>query len=145
MYVAGRDGACPNLHFNTGALINMLTSDGLQVQDIEAGGTYHDEIHASMVMAAKRYGLNPSSSALPPPAALATTSTAKVLGCGNRKAQRLQICPTSTSATIANLPATRSSENLLRCVADSRPRCLPNTVVDDRHQTMPWAPVMPPM
>jgi hypothetical protein len=38
MYVAGRDGACPNLRFNMGALIDMLTSYGLQVQDIEAGG-----------------------------------------------------------------------------------------------------------
>jgi hypothetical protein len=33
---------------------------GLQVQDIEAGGKYRDEIQASMVMAAKRYGGNPS-------------------------------------------------------------------------------------
>jgi hypothetical protein len=37
MYVAARDGACPNLRFNMGALIDMLTSYGLQVQDIEAG------------------------------------------------------------------------------------------------------------
>jgi hypothetical protein len=37
MYVAGRDGVCPNLRFNMGALIDMLTSYGLQVQDIEAG------------------------------------------------------------------------------------------------------------
>jgi 2-phospho-L-lactate guanylyltransferase (CobY/MobA/RfbA family) len=28
MYVAGRDGACPNLRFNMGALIDMLTSYG---------------------------------------------------------------------------------------------------------------------
>jgi hypothetical protein len=51
MYVAGRDGVCPNLRFNMGALIDMLTSDGLQVQDIEAGAAASSVMR--MVMAAK--------------------------------------------------------------------------------------------
>jgi hypothetical protein len=38
MYIAGRNGACPNLRFNMGALIDMLKGYGLQAQDIEAGG-----------------------------------------------------------------------------------------------------------
>jgi hypothetical protein len=60
MYIAGRNGACPNLRFNMGALIDMLKGYGLQVQDIETGGKYHNEMQASMVMAAQRYGGNPS-------------------------------------------------------------------------------------
>jgi hypothetical protein len=38
MYIAGRNGAWPNLRFNMGALIDMLKGYGLQAQDIEAGG-----------------------------------------------------------------------------------------------------------
>jgi hypothetical protein len=38
MYIAGRNGACPNLRFNMGALIDMLKGYGLKVQDIEASG-----------------------------------------------------------------------------------------------------------
>ena len=60
MYVADRNRAGPNPRFNMGALIDMLKGYGLQVQDIEAGGKYRDEMQASMVMAAKRYGSNPS-------------------------------------------------------------------------------------
>ena len=56
MYIAGRNGACPNLRFNMGALIDMLKGYRLQVQDIGAGGKYRDEMQASMVMAAQRYG-----------------------------------------------------------------------------------------
>jgi hypothetical protein len=36
IYVAGRNGACPNLRFNVGALIDMLRGWGLQVQDSRA-------------------------------------------------------------------------------------------------------------
>jgi hypothetical protein len=79
MYVAGRNGACPNLRFNMGALIDMLKGYGLRVQDIEAGGKYRDEMQASMVMAAKRYGSNPSIFCATAAAAYATGSTANVI------------------------------------------------------------------
>jgi hypothetical protein len=52
---------------------------GLQVQDIEAGGKYRDEMQASMVMAAKRYGSNPSMFCATAAAAYVTGSTANVI------------------------------------------------------------------
>jgi hypothetical protein len=51
MYIAGRNGAWPNLRFNMGALIDMLKGYGLQVQDIEAGAAASSVMR--MVMAAK--------------------------------------------------------------------------------------------
>jgi hypothetical protein len=75
MYIAGRNGACPNLRFNMGALIDMLKGYGLQVQDIEAGGKYRDE----MVMAAQRYGSNPSMFCASAAEVYATGSTANVI------------------------------------------------------------------
>jgi hypothetical protein len=79
MYIAGRNGACPNLRFNMGALIDMLKGYGLQVQDIEAGGKYRDEMKASMVMAAQRYGSNPSMFCAKAAEVYATGSTANVI------------------------------------------------------------------
>jgi hypothetical protein len=79
MYIAGRNGACPNLRFNMGALIDMLKGYGLQVQDIEAGGKYRDEMQASMVMAAQRYGSNPSMFCANAAEVYATGSTANVI------------------------------------------------------------------
>jgi len=79
MYIAGRNGACPNLRFNMGALIDMLKGYGLQVQDIEAGGKYRDEMQALMVMAAQRYGSNPSMFCAGAAEVYATGSTANVI------------------------------------------------------------------
>jgi hypothetical protein len=79
MYIAGRNGACPNLRFNMGALIDMLKGYGLQVQDIEAGGKYRDEMQSSMVIAAQRYGSNPSMFCASAAEVYATGSTANVI------------------------------------------------------------------
>jgi hypothetical protein len=81
MYIAGRNGACPNLRFDMGALIDMLKGYGLQVQvqEIEAGGKYRDKMPASMVMATRRYGSNPSMFCASAAEVYATGSTANVI------------------------------------------------------------------
>src|SRR5579864_7177698 len=59
MYVAGSKDSCPKLHLNMEGMIDMLKGYGLQVDDMEDGGRYHDEFQVDMATAALRYSRNP--------------------------------------------------------------------------------------